>query len=164
MKNSILTIAVLSSLTFVLPASATENDWKELSGLAFQSIDNDGNGSVTSDEFSSFGDDVFSSMDSDSSDSLSLDEFYGWGFGMHNAAEDAGQSEAFKTAMRVVFALWDRNADSEVTVAEYRESLDLDFLRADLDQDKTLTETEYLSGFSVVVAAEAAIQPQSTNN
>ncbi|QFT30444.1 EF hand [Labrenzia sp. THAF82] len=164
MKRSILTIACFSCLALVPPTAAADNDWKELSGLAFQSIDKDGDGKVTPSEYSSFGDDVFSSMDYDSSKALTLDEFYNWGFGMHNAAEDAGQSEAFKTAMRVVFALWDRNADSQVTAAEYDESLEFDFLRADLDQDKTLSEPEYLSGFSVVVAAKAAIHPQSTKN
>ncbi|WP_299474439.1 hypothetical protein [uncultured Roseibium sp.] len=164
MKMSILSIAMLSSLTFAMPAAADENDWKELSGLAFQSIDKDEDGHLTASEYSSFGDAVFSSMDNDNSKALALNEFYNWGFGMHNAAEDAGQSEAFKTAMRVVFALWDRNADGQVTAAEYRESIDLDFLRADLDRDRTLTEPEYLSGFSVVVAAKAAIHPQSTNN
>lgn len=164
MRNSILAVAVLYSLTFVLPTSAAENDWKEIAGLAFQSIDDDGNGAVTQSEYSNFGDGVFVSMDNDSSGSLSLSEFYNWGFGMHNAAEDAGQSEAFKTAMRVVFALWDRDADNQVTEAEYRQSLDLDFQRADLDQNGALTEKEYRSGFSVVVAAQAAIHPQSINN
>jgi|GEM_PF-1374897 len=164
MKNLILTIALLSSLTFAMPVSAADNDWKELSGLAFQSIDDDGNGAVNRSEYASFGDDVFVSMDDDSSGSLSLSEFYNWGFGMHDAADDVGQTEAFKTAMRVVFALWDRNADNQVTEAEYQQSLDLDFERADLDQDESLTEKEYRSGFSVVVAAQAAINPQTTSN
>ena len=164
MKKSILTIAILSSLTFALPVSAADNDWKELSGMAFQAIDGDGNGSATPGEFFSFGDGVFVSMDGDRSGSLSLGEFYNWGFGMHNAAEDAGKSEAFKTAMRVVYALWDRNADSQVTAAEYKQSLDFEFKRADLDKDRSLTEAEYRAGFSVVVAAQAAIHPQSTKN
>lgn len=164
MKNSILTIAILSLLTFALPVSAADNNWKELSGLAFQSIDDDGNGAVTRSEYASFGDGVFVSMDGDSSKSLTLNEFYNWGFGMHDAADEAGQTEAFKTAMRVVFALWDRDADNQVTEAEYRKSLDLDFMRADLDQDESLTENEYRSGFSVVVAAQAAINPQNISN
>ncbi len=164
MKKTIPAIAILSSLTFALPASAADGDWKELSGLAFRSIDADGNGAITPSEYSDFGGDVFSSMDHDGSRSLSLGEFYGWGFGMHNAAEDVGQAEAFKTAMRVVFALWDRDADNQVTADEYRQSLDFDFQRADLDQGGFLSEREYLSGFSVVVAAQAAIHPQPTNN
>lgn len=164
MKRSILTIAILSSITLAMPVSAADNDWKTLSGLAFQTIDDDGNGAVTRKEYAGFGDGVFVSMDGDSSGSLSLSEFYNWGFGMHDAADEAGQTEAFKTAMRVVFALWDRNADQQVTEAEYRQSLELDFQRADLDQDEILMENEYRSGFSVIVAAQAAIHPQSVSN
>jgi len=163
MKTSILSIALLSSLTFAMPATAADNDWKDLSGLAFQSIDADENGAVSPSEFSSFGEDVFVSMDSDESRALSLGEFYSWGFGMHDAATDSGRSDAFKTAMRVVFSLWDRNADDQVTASEYRQSLDFEFQRADLDGDGALTGDEYVAGFSVVVAAKAAIHPQSTN-
>ena len=111
-----------------------------------------------------FGDDVFLSMDSDGSGSLSLGEFYNWGFGMHNAAADAGQTQAFETAMRVVFALWDRDADNRIPVQEYRQAFGNELLRADLDQDGILTETEFLAGFSIVVASRAAIHPQSLDN
>jgi hypothetical protein len=163
MKKSILTIALLSSLAFVVPTVAQENEWKELSGMAFNAIDDDENGGITSTEFSSFGDDVFVSMDYDGSKSLSHGEFYNWGFGMHNAAEDANRKYAFKTAMGVVYSLWDLNADNLITEDEYRKSLDFEFLRADLDQNKTLTSEEYLAGFSIVVAARAAINPQPTN-
>ncbi len=164
MKKSISLFAILSSLTFAWPVSAADNDWKELSGLAFQTIDSDGNESVTLSEFSNFGEGVFVSMDGDGSGSLSFGEFFNWGFGMHNAAEDTGKSDAFKTSMRVVYALWDRDADNQVTVSEYKQSLDFEFIRADLDRDRSLTEEEYLAGFSIVVAAQAAIHPQSISN
>lgn len=163
MKTTLLATAFLTSLAFTSAANAQEN-WKEISGLAYGSIDDDGSRAVTMEEFSSFGDDVFVSMDDDGSSSLSLGEFYNWGFGMHDAAKDTGQTEAFRTAMRVVFALWDRNADNQVTSEEYQQSLAFEFARADLDQDEALSEGEYLAGFSVVVAAQAAIHPQSTNN
>jgi hypothetical protein len=164
MKTAILATAFLASLAITSPAIADETAWKEISGLAFGTIDNDESGAVTPGEFSSFGDDVFLSMDGDESGSLSLAEFYNWGFGMHEAAKDAGQTKAFKTAMRVVFALWDRNGDEQVTVEEYRQSIGFEFMRADVDQDRRLSEPEYLSGFSVVVAAHSAINPQSTDN
>lgn len=140
MKNALLTIAMLSSLAFALPVAAVTNDWKELSGLAFKSIDDDWNGVVTRSEYSNIGDDVFVSMDGNSSGSLSLSEFYACGFGLRDTAKMAGQAEAFNTAMRVVFALWDCDADNLITKQEYR------------------------SGFSVIVAAEAAIQTQSVSN
>lgn len=162
-KTSVIAIATLASLALAIPAATQENDWKELSGMAFNTIDDDENGGITSQEFSKFGDDVFISMDYDGSNSLSLGEFFNWGFGMHNAAEEASRKYAFETAMRVVYSLWDLNADNQVTVDEYQQSLEFEFLRADLNHDKTLTREEYLAGFSVVVAAHAAIHPQPTN-
>lgn len=163
MKKSITTIALLSSLAIAFPSVAQENGWSDLSGLAFAAIDDNENGTVTETEFSSFGDNVFVSMDYDNSNALSLSEFYNWGFGMHNAAEDANRKYAFKTAMRVVYSLWDLNADNQVTMDEYKQSLGFEFLRADLDQDKMLSKDEYLAGFSIVVAAQAAIDPRPTN-
>jgi hypothetical protein len=164
MKTAIFTAATIATLALTLPLFADTSEWKELSGLAFKSIDRDENGVVTADEFSAFGGDVFFSMDTNASGALSLGEFYNWGFGMHNAAENVGQSDAFGTAMRVVFALWDRNADNQVSADEYRQSLGYELTRADLDKDNSLTEAEYLAGFSVVVAAHAAIHPQSIDN
>lgn len=164
MKHSTFVTATLIALLLGAPVVADTSDWKDLSGLAFQSIDADANGSITSSEFSTFGEDVFHSMDTDESRALSLGEFYNWGFGMHDAAADAGQADAFETAMRVIFALWDRNADNEVTSTEYQQSLSFETMRADLDGDGALTEAEYLAGFSIVVAAQAAIHPQSIDN
>ena len=164
MKYTHFITATCFALMFAAPAIAQSSDWKDLSGLAFQSIDADQNGRISPSEFSNFGDDVFVSMDSDASGALSLGEFYNWGFGMHNVAEDAGQAPAFETAMRVVFALWDRDADNRVTAKEYRQSLNFEMMRADLDADKALSEAEYLAGFSIVAAAQAAIHPQPTDN
>ena len=42
---------------------------------------------------------------------------------------------------------------------EYRQSLSADFRRADFNNDAVLTEEEFLSGFSINVAARAAINP-----
>ena len=164
MKHTPFTTIAVFALMLGAPAIADTSDWKDLSGLAFQSIDADENGNLSASEFSSFGEDVFHSMDSDASGALSLGEFYNWGFGMHNVAEDAGQSPAFETAMRVVFALWDRDGDNNVSGEEYRQSLDLEMMRADLDEDSVLSEAEYLAGFSIVAAAQAAIHPQPTDN
>ena len=94
MTHATFTTATLITLMLGAPSVADTSDWKDLSGLAFQSIDADANGSITSSEFSSFGEDVFLSMDSNESGALSLGEFYNWGFGMHNAAEDAGQAHS----------------------------------------------------------------------
>ncbi len=114
-------------------------------------------------DFTNFGSDVFTSMDYDDNDSLSQEEFLSWDYGMLPLAQEAGREAAYETALRVVFAFWDRNGDNMISKTEHRQSLSTDFRRADADNDATLTEGEFTSGFSIMVALRAAINPVPIN-
>lgn len=98
-------------------------------------------------------------MDNDESGAWSLAEFLIWDFGMQPAAVAAGREAAYETALRVAFAFWDRNADGMINRPEHRHRLTGDFRRADADNDAILTMDEFTSGFSVMGALRAAINP-----
>ncbi|WP_298922186.1 hypothetical protein [uncultured Roseobacter sp.] len=61
--------------------------------------------------------------------------------------------------MRVVFAFWDRDGDGLVSKSEHNRSLSYDFQRADLNDDARLDLQEFKTGFAVMVAPRAAINP-----
>ncbi len=159
MLKQLTTCFLITALTTQTAAYAQESPGRDLAKLAFSSVDSAERGYIDLGEFSAFGADVFFSMDYDENNKLSLDEFLSWDFGMSQVAEDAGRAEAYETALRVVFAFWDRNGDNQISKTEHRQSLVADFNRADTDNNAVLSEAEFLGGFSVNVAARAAINP-----
>lgn len=132
---------------------------RDLAELAFESLDGASRGYVDTGEFLSFGSDVFVSMDYDDNARVSLEEFMGWDFGMMLLAEERGLKASYDTALKVVFAFWDRDGDGEISATEHRRSLMRDFERADLDDNALLSKQEFLEGFSVSVALRAALAP-----
>jgi len=147
------------AFTAPVAAIAEENEGRRLAELAFSGLDTADRGHIDQGEFTNFGSDVFYSMDYDQNDSLSLDEFMNWDYGMSGVAEERGRVEAYETALRVVFAFWDRDGDGDVNRTEHRQSLNFDFQRADVNGDALLTQEEFTSGFSVMVALRAALDP-----
>ena len=132
---------------------------RRLAQMAFAALDTADRGFVDQGEFSNFGGDVFVSMDSDENGQLTLAEFLSWDYGMEPLAQEAGREDAYETALRVVFAFWDRNGDNTISRTEHRQSLSFDFQRADTDNNALLSEDEFTGGFSVMVALRAAINP-----
>lgn len=130
---------------------------RELAELIYGSIEDNPNGAADMGEFVSFGQDIFISMDSDESGSVDLSEFTAWDFGFNFIAEDEGQQRAYETAHKVLFAFWDRDADGEISRAEYNNSMVTDFRRADTNNDALLSRDEFLSGYVINVAYRAAI-------
>ena len=114
MKKTVLTIPILASLALALPSMAAGSNWNELTTLTFETIESDADSAVSRSENSSFADDVFASMDDDGSGVLSLNEFCTWGFGLHETADNAEQTDAFEIAMQVVFTPWDQDANAQV--------------------------------------------------
>ena len=159
MRTTFTLILLTAALAVPALASAQTSEGRDLAKLAFKSVDQDEKGYIDQGEFTLFGGDVFVSMDYDENNRISLDEFLSWGFGMELIAEEAGRAEAYETAMRVVFAFFNDTATTEISKTEYRQSLSADFRRADFNNDAVLTEEEFLSGFSINVAARAAINP-----
>ena len=150
---------VTAALAVPVTAIAQTGEGRDLARLAFKSVDQDERGFIDQGEYTNFAGDVFVSMDYDENSKLSLDEFLSWGFGLEQVAEKAGRADAFETAMRVVFAFWDRDGDTQITKTEFRQSIAADFRRADFNNDAVLSEEEFLSGFSINIAARAAINP-----
>lgn len=158
--RSILACSLASMIAAGTPAFAQEDtDGRKLAQMAFASLDTAERGFVDQGEFSNFGGDVFASMDGDQDGQLTFSEFLSWDYGMEPVAQEAGREEAYETALRVVFAFWDRNGDNTISRTEHRQSLNFDFQRADTDNDALLTEDEFTGGFSVMVALRAAINP-----
>ena len=159
MQNFLMAVAIVTATPFAL--AAEENEGRRLAQLAFQSIDVADRGYVDIGEFVTFGGDVFVSMDANDDDSLTLGEFMGWDYGMSGVAEERDRVDAYETALKVVFAFWDRDGDGEISRTEHRQAMNADFQRADNDNDAVLSEDEFLSGFSVMVALRAALDTQS---
>ncbi len=159
MKLSLTNLALIAALSLPTTLFAQGSEGRRLAALAFSAIDLSDRGYIDQGEYSNFGDDVFISMDANDNGKLSLAEFLSWDYGMRPLAEEVGREAAYETALRVVFAFWDRNGDSQISKTEHRLSLDVDFRRADGNHDATLTEEEFVTGFSVMVALRAAISP-----
>lgn len=159
MKRTLSNLALIAAIAIPSLCLAQETEGRRLAQLAFGSMDGAERGFIDQGEFFASGSDVFFSMDSDRNSSLTLSEFLNWDYGMLLLAQDAGREDAYWTALRVVFAFWDRDGDGQISRTEHRQSLIVDFRRADTDHDAILTEDEFTSGFSIMVALRAAINP-----
>lgn len=150
----------LAALLIASPALAEEKtEGRQLAELAFKSVDSADRDFIDMGEFTNFGLNVFAGMDYDDGGRLTLAEFMSWDFGMKPLAEKAGRGDAYETALRVVFAFWDRNGDGEISKTEFRQAMASDFQRADTDNNAILTKDEFTGGYSVMVAMRAAINP-----
>jgi len=159
MKLSYISLALVAAISLPSSLTAQETEGRRLALLAFNSIDSAERGFINQGEFTNFGSNVFYSMDYNDDDKLTLGEFLSWDFGMRELAQDVGREAGYDTAMRVVFSFWDRNGDNEISRTEHRQSVIVDFARADIDNDAIITEEEFTLGFSIMVALRAAINP-----
>lgn len=142
-------VVIAVSMAFAGAAFAAEPEGKVLAELAFKGLDQNADGFATMEEYQSHAEDVFVSMDSNDNNSLTWDEFGSWGFGMSNIAESTGREQAYETARRTVFDLWDRSFDWEVSPEEQRRGVTADFISADENRDGRLSKDEYTK-FSIV--------------
>lgn len=161
MKSIILAFAASIALAASPPtfAQKAKNEGRLTAELTFASIDTAGKGFIHQGDLEIFRSDVFASMDSNDDRRLSYEEFSLWDPGFSSIAERKGIADAYTTATKIVFAVWDRNGDGEMTTAEMRFAMNADFRRADLNDDAVLSENEFLQGFLIIVAARAAIRP-----
>ena len=156
MKKTMITACVFA---FTTTLAFAESEGKQLARLGFMGADANSDGILTAPEMQTMGRDIFVSMDGDEDESLSVEEFSSWGFGMRNIAEETGRVQAYDTALKIVFGLWDRNKDNAVSALEHRQAVSFDMMRADLNQDGQLTESEFLGSFILNVALRAALKP-----
>ncbi len=158
MKTLSATCALLMALSGAAMAQSDKmTPGRELAELVFGSIEDDPNGTADMGEFVSFGQDIYISMDANDDGSVDKNEFIEWDFGFDFIAEDEGQERAYLTAQKVIFAIWDRDADGKITQSEYHKSMVNDFKRADVDDDAFLTRGEFLDGYVVNLAYRAAL-------
>lgn len=159
MKPLVLAFAAFTALGLPNFSLAQDGEGRRLAEQSFTSIAGSARGWIDQGGFVNAGGDVFAAMDYDDDLKLSLSEFLVFDIGMRAVAEDAGRLDAHETAMRVVFAFWDRDGDGLVSKSEHTRSLSYDFQRADLNDDARLSLEEYVSGFTVMIALRAAINP-----
>ena len=159
MKTFVLALSVTAALSSPSFSIAQEGKGRLLAEQAFQNIVGSDRGWIDQGGFLNSGGDVFAAMDYDDDQKLNLGEFLFFDAGMRDVAEQAGRLEAHETAMRVVFAFWDRDGDGLVSKSEHNRSLSYDFQRADINDDAQLELEEFTNGFTLMVALRAAINP-----
>jgi|DEB0MinimDraft_6_1074348.scaffolds.fasta_scaffold55226_1 hypothetical protein len=104
---------------------------RDLAALAFASEDSNEDGFVSLGEHQEQAINIFLSMDANDDGLLSWREFSFWGFGMELIADDSHRSQAYETARKVVFDLWDRSDNWKLTQKEQLRGITADFFQAD---------------------------------
>ena len=155
MKTTVL--AGLIGVVMTTSAYA-EPEGRRLATLAFKSTDENSDGYASLEEHIRQGENIFISMDADDNGVLSWTEFSSWGFGMQDVAEESDREQAYETARKVVFDLWDRSDDWQITPAEQRRGMTADFFQADEDRDGRLSEIEMLKHSIINVTLRSALR------
>lgn len=156
MKTLVLAACLPLLATVAMAEEQTEG--RHLAELSFASIDDTGRGYVDMGQMEQTRQDIFVSMDADDSGKLTEDEMLAWGYGFQTVAEDENKQRAYETAMKIVFAFWDRDGNGEITEGEHRRAIIADIQRADLNGDAVLDKSEFFNGFSVMVATRIALK------
>ncbi|MGJ3265498.1 MAG: hypothetical protein ACFE0R_19945 [Salinarimonas sp.] len=149
-----------------IPAAALAQDVAEpgakgrtVGETIFSTMAAEGREAIHAGDLERFRDSVFVGMDHDEDGVVTYPEFAAWDPGFAIVAEEVGRSDAYTTASKIVFAVWDRDGDGGLTAPEMRFAMAADFRRADLDDNALLTRDEFIQGFLVMVAMRAAIRP-----
>ncbi len=131
---------------------------KELALRVFYSREANKHGMNDMGDFTNIGKEIFASMDTGNKEILIFDELASWDFGLNAIAEEAGKQDQYRVAQRILFAMWDRDADGEIGRSEYNRSVVDDFRRADLNNNVFLTEEEFMTAYIVIHAYRPAIR------
>lgn len=159
-QSKILICSLATALCATTPVFAQEGgEGRRIAEAAFTDLAGSTGGFIDQGGFTNFGGDAFAAMDYDNDQKLSLSEFLVFDTGMKAVAQEAGRLDNHETAMRIVFAFWDRDGDGLVSKSEHTRSLSYDFQRADANSDARLDLEEFTSGFTLMVALRAAINP-----
>lgn len=159
MKRIFLLAALLITTTSTSFAEQ-KTSGRALAELSFESVDESGKGYLHLGDIEEGRINIFTSMDADDNNNIDLDEFLAWDYGFANLANESNKQIAYRTALKVIFNLWDRNADGKITQTEHRRAVVRDFNRADINHDGILDKKEFILGFSVLVAIRAALKPE----
>ena len=151
------TALILSAASVLAQKSGTTEGGKTAK-LTFSSIDIHNNGYFHLGDLELFVESVFRGMDYDDDGKITYGEFAAWDPGFLQVAGSEGRPEAYATATKILFSLWDLNGNGTINRNEMRRATTYDFTRADLDNNGVLTPTEF-KNFSAILIFRAAIRP-----
>lgn len=110
-------------------------------------VDVNGNGSAELREVLDYSREAFVAVDADGSGDVTFAEFETDIFGFRDLAEFRGRLQAYQTANRIAFDLFDRDNSGAVSLEEHELALANSVFYADLDGDSVLSRDEFLNGF-----------------
>jgi len=142
-----------------VPADFVGKEGKLIGETIFKGMDTGNKGFVHMGDIEAFRESSFLAMDYDDNAQVTYREFAEWDPGFARVAAEVGRSDAYTTASKIIFAIWDRDGDGEMTQREMRLAINADFHRADQDGDALLTMDEFVQGFPIMIAMRAAIRP-----
>lgn len=115
-------------------------------GMLLETMDGDGDGTVTRAEFDSFHALAFSAMDPDGDGSVTRDDFLasrqGFGPGDHKGGPFSWRAERRAEMQAQRFNAWDANGDGTVTRSEFLAASAERFAGLDLDGNAAITRQE----------------------
>lgn len=156
MHLALIATLSLPAVALALPGSAhAQNSGRELAQITFSSTDQNGDGVLTVSEVSEMAQNIALSMDTNGDQTLSLPEFLDWDFGFHYLAEQEDTADRYAGVKRIMFALQDLNSDGSIDPTEARITTFWSFDRADLDNDRVLSEDEYLNAWMPILVMKA---------
>ena len=138
--------------------AVAQSPGRDLAALAFASEDSNEDGFVSLGEHQEQAINIFLSMDANDDGLLSWREFSFWEFGMELITDDSQRSQAYETARKVVFDLWDRSDDWKLTQKEQLRGITADFFQADEDRDGRLSKDEMLKHSIINVTLCSALR------
>lgn len=153
-----LTAALSMALSPAIAQDAGMTEGQKLARLIFASIDEGDQGFIHMGNLEHYVENVFLGMDYNEDHKISFEEFSAWDPGYSQVAEIEGRPEAFSTATKILFSMWDVNGDGAISRSEMRRATNYDFQRADINNDAVLTIDEFYN-FSVITVFRAAIRP-----
>lgn len=159
-KTSI-SVSLIACALFAAPSMANQikTEGRQTAELTFAAIDRNENGFIHQGDLEAFRSDVFASMDTDENGELNYEEFSAWDPGFSAIAAKENKTDAYITATKIIFSVWDRNANDKISEPEMRFAMGADFRRADINDDALLSEDEFLHNFTIIVAMRAALRP-----
>ncbi|MEO0329788.1 MAG: hypothetical protein AAF217_14465 [Pseudomonadota bacterium] len=151
----LLSVVALSTIS-VAKDSMAQDTANELSAVTFSSTDTNEDKELSLSELTEMAMNIAISMDSDDDLIINKSEFMEWDFGFHYLAEEKGDGDRYAAVKRVMFAVQDLDSGGSINPRELRINTYWSFLRADLNNDRVLSEAEYLKAWMPILMMKAA--------
>lgn len=151
-----------AALLFAAPAMAQDIPAGPDAGLAMAQViattmDTDSDGEISAAELVAFSDQVFVSVDIDGSGGATADEFLNWEFGFADLATFRNRDQAYAAVSTFLHDLFDTDDDGVVDAAEHRDGVLRSRDYADRNRDGRMEMAEFLRGFIYSMAMRSAL-------